>query len=182
MRRVLLLVLAFAACGDDDVPPVIDAGSVCELRVATVEVSTPDRSYGMLPADAELILGFQGFRYVYLKVRTDGLPSSTETSALVDLPSGETVSQSFLLELSEDSPGHFVSMPQMFFFNDNPLPGLIDQPANLTLRVGDARCNAEVRGTFTLRYDPSCYEGPSGDRICPDGGVLASDGGADGGL
>lgn len=180
MRAFLLLMLALAGCGDD-VTPRIDAAVPCELRTVTIEVRAPDRSYRALPADAELVLGFQGFRYVYLRVSTEGRPSSDETSALVRLDSGEVVSQSFRVELAEETPGHFVGTPQMLFFNDSPLPGLVDSVADLTVRVGDARCNAEARGTFTVRYDPSCYEGPAGDRICPDGGASPSDAGTDGG-
>lgn len=181
MRALLLMSLALAGCGDDVVVPGTDAGPACALRAVSVEVRAPDRTYTSLPADAELVLGFQGFRYVYLKARTDGRPSSLETSALVTLDSGEVVSQSFLLDLAEESPGRFVGVPQMIFFNDSPLPGIVGHAADLTLHVGDARCSAETRGTFTLRFDPNCYEGPSGDRICPDGGVVPIDAGTDGG-
>jgi hypothetical protein len=144
-----------------------------------VEIRGPDGSYGPLgeSSDAELILGFQGFRYVYLRGRVAHEPPSPSGAVRVELEGQPARSQPFGdLGFTDEGDG-LVTQPLRVFFNDDPLPSLIDARCELTLYVGGASCGAHAGGAALLRYDPACYEGPDGARVCPDGGI-APDGGA----
>jgi hypothetical protein len=87
---------------------------------------------------------------------------------------GETVrSQPLHLTFAPAANG-VVSAPMQVFFNDDPLPTLVDRGVAVELRLGE-RCSRS--GHTVLRYDPSCYEVPDGQPVCddrdgiPDGGV-----------
>jgi len=178
---LLLAASLLATAGCESAPPATtpDAGGACSLTSVSFEVRRPDLSYRATPTDAELVLGFQGFRYIYVRVRTDGLPMPPFGSVNGKLDTGEPISQSFRVDLTEEAPGRFVTEPIMVLFDDLPLAALVDHEADLTVTVGDGTCVADTGGTATLRFDPSCYEGPTGMRICGDGGLPAPD---DGGL
>lgn len=183
LARLVFVACLFATAGCRGTPPADaapDAGDdACDLTAVSFEVRSPDGSYHAAPTEAELVLGFQGFRYIYVRVRTDGTPRPLFGSVNGKLDGGEIISQSFRLDLTPDGPGRYMTEPVMVLFGDWPATALIDHDADLTVTVGDGTCVADTGGTVTLRFDPSCYEGPTGMRICPDGGLPAAD---DGGL
>jgi hypothetical protein len=168
---VTLLLLAPACPGGD---AAVDAGlGDCGLEV-TLEVRAPDGEYTSIPPaeDAELVLGFQGFRYVYLRGRADRSPPAASGSVVIEVEGSGPRSQPFGdLAWTADGEGGGVTGALRTFFNDDPLPQLVDRRCTFTLIVGDARCGAAASGSAVLRYDPACYEGPDGARVCPDGGV-----------
>jgi hypothetical protein len=176
LRSVLLLFLA--ACPGQE--PAHDATDTaidldCGDRLnALVRVS--GGAYVPL-ADAasgsELVLGFQGFRYVYLRAALDVDPGLSTAAVVVQLDGDAVRSQPLHLTFGPGASG-VVSAPMQVFFNDDPLPTLVDRGVAIELRLG-SRC---IRSGHTyLRYDPSCYEGPDGQPVCddrdgaPDGGV-----------
>ena len=120
-----------------------------------------------------LVLGFQGFRYVYARARLDVDPGAVSAAVRVTLDGGSPRSQPVQPAFGPAAGGGVESVPLQVFFNDDPLPGLIDHGVTLELRLG-ARCVAS--GHTVLRYDPSCIEGPDGQPVC-DGGDGAPDGG-----
>lgn len=181
VRFVLLAtVLAVAGCGSEPpAAPPQDAGGGCDLTDVSFEVRGPDLTFRAPPTDAELVLGFQGFRYVYVRVHTVGTPMPPFGSVTGKLDGGEPISQSFRVDLTSDGPGTWVTEPIMVLFDDLPLSALVDHGADLNVTVGDGTCVADTGGTVMLRFDTSCYEGPTGKRFCGDGGLPSPD---DGGL
>ncbi len=180
MRRMLMAgLLAAAGCGQTPAAIGSDAGGGCDLTAVSFEVRRPDLGYQAPPTDADLVLGFQGFHYIYIRIHTTGTPVPPFGSANGKLDGGERISQSFRVELTPEAPGRFVTEPLMVLFDDTPLSALAGHDADLNVTVGDGTCVADTGGTIALRYDPTCYEGPAGERICTDGGLPAPD---DGGL
>ncbi len=172
MRRTLLSLIFLSACGGG---AAVDAGGVgdCGLT-ASLEVRGPDGEYAAMPPaeDAELVLGFQGFKYVYLRGRADRRPPATSGSVVLELAGQPARSQPFGdLGWTDDGAGGVVTAPLRVFFNDDPLPDLVDHSCTFTLLAGDETCGAATTGSATLRYDAACYEGPDGSRVCPDAGA-----------
>lgn len=177
LLRTLLAasLLATAGCDETPAPTPADAGGECSLTSVRFDVRNPDRGYSAPPTDAELVLGFQGFRFIYIRIGTEGLPVPPFGSVNGKVQGGGPISQSFRLDLAEDGPGRWVTRPIMVLFDDAPLSELVDHRADLTVTVGDGTCVADEGGIVTLRFDGSCYEGPTGERICADGGLPAPD-------
>lgn len=172
-----LLVLAACPGGGGGTPDAADTVDVdCGDRLA-LSIRRPAGA-GYLPlaqaADgAELVLGFQGFRYVYLRVTLDRDPGAISAAVVVQLDGAAARSQPVQLAFAPDG-ADVITPPLQVFFNDEPLPSLIDHGVALQLRLGP-RCQAS--GHTVLRYDPSCYEGPDGQPVC-----AVADGAPDGGL
>lgn len=118
------------------------------------------------------MLGFQGFRYLYLRARLDRDPGLLSAAVVVQLDGADPRSQPLHLAFAPDGGG-VRSAPMQVFFNDDPLPSLVDRGVAVQLLLAP-RCQAG--GHTVLRYDPSCYEGPDGQPVC-DGGDGAPDGG-----
>lgn len=148
----------------DATPPIdCSGGLVAELRA-------PGGDYVPLAAagdGVELVQGFQGFRYVYLRARLDVDPGDVPASVRIELdgtrPRAQPISQ---LVFEPDAAGSgYVTGAVQVFFNDDPLPSLVDQACALELSLADDCTDA---GTVVLRYDPTCVEGPDGLPICEE--------------
>ena len=174
MRPWLCLVVVLAGCGPDHG----GGGADCGVPTLSLEVRTPGGDYVPVATatDADLVLGFQGFRYIYLRGRMSAPPperggaliSTLEGSAGDD--AGAAMRSQPVGDLNFHAEGaDWVSDPVRLFFNDDPLPTLVDHGCAVTLESG-TRCQASAGGRVVLRYDPGCYEDPSGQRVCPDGG------------
>ena len=159
-----------AGCGDDD-PTGSDGGPRPCTTTLSASVQTPIGGFapltaGAAPAEADLVLGFQGFRYVYLRlVLTPPPPDALLASAEITLVGAAPRAQ----PLGYLRPGDLE--PQRLFFNDEALPALVDARGALRLHVGQPGCQADSSGDFVLRYRPDCVEGPDGVRVCGDAGV-----------
>ncbi len=165
-----LIAAALAACpGGGDTPDAAD-GVVdfdCQNRLI-VELRGPGGEYRTFPdaaSGAELVLGFQGFRYMYLRARLGEDPDLAAAAVVVQLDGDTARSQPLYLTFAPVADG-VVSAPMQIFFNDDPLPSLVDRGVTVMLVLG-LRCT--TGGHSVLRYDPSCYEGPDGQPVC-DGG------------
>jgi hypothetical protein len=159
------LPLLLAACpGPGETPDAIPAFD-CGDRLG-LDVRILGGTYVAIDAatdGAELVQGFQGFRYVYARARLDVDPGTISAVARLELdgqsPRSQPIGQlAFSVEGSE-----VVSAPTQLFFNDDPLASLVDHGLAIELRLGD-RCAA--RGHTVLRYDATCVEGPDGTPIC----------------
>jgi len=177
-------ILAFSsvsmltACpGDGPGPDAADA--VIELDCGdrlTALIRVPGGEYVPLAeasAGSELVLGFQGFRYLYMRARIDVDPGLSSAAVVVQLDGDAVRSQPLHLAFGAGGTG-VLSAPMQVFFNDDPLPSLVDRGVAIQLRLGE-RCTSG--GHTYLRYDPSCFEGPDGQPVCD-----ARDGAPDGGL
>jgi hypothetical protein len=178
---VSICLVLLVGCGSG--PEAVDAGPSldCGLRLV-VEVRGPGGEYGPIAgaALAELVQGFQGFRYIYVLGRLARRPAVVSGTAIVTLDGEAARSQPLGdLGIAGDGAGAFATDPLRVFFNDDPLPSIVDRGCTVTLRVGDEACGATSGGHVTLAYDPACYEGPDGERVCPDAAVSdAGDGDA----
>lgn len=171
---VLALVLLLSACPSpsdtpDAIPPY-DCGDALVL-----EVRVPGGTYVAIDDavdGAELVLGFQGFRYLYARARLPADPGTVAATARIELDGGTPRSQPIGQLAFDPAPDGVVSAPVQLFFNDDPLPGLVDHGVTVELRLGDRCADA---GHTVLRYDDSCVEGPDGQPVCegPDAGVDA---------
>jgi len=179
VTRVVGAVVASAALAGCPGPgPDPDAGDGAALDCGDrlgVDVRVPDHTYQPLAQagdGVELVLGFQGFRYLYVRARLDIDPGPTSAAAVVQLDGDNPRSQPLYLTFAPDGGG-VVSPATQVYFNDDPLPSLVDRGVSVQL-VLSPRCS--VGGHTVLRYDPSCYEGPDGQPVC-DGGDGLPDGG-----
>lgn len=175
MKIQSLLILALLG-GCPEGGDAADAGPPADCDVTlTAEVREPGGTWAPVgqAAGAELVLGFQGFKYVYVRGRLDRLPADPTGAVLVTLEGEATRSQPLgELALTPDGTGGLVTEPLRVFFNDDPLPTLVDRLCELELRVGEGSCAAASGGAVELVYDASCYEGADGQRICAaDAGV-----------
>ncbi|MCC7536192.1 MAG: hypothetical protein IT379_08260 [Deltaproteobacteria bacterium] len=180
MRSLVPLSVLLLACGDDAGSPR-DGGPQCAAFPVSLQVRGPDYAYHDIPGDADLVLGFQGFRYIYLRARTSAEPPVMQGSVVAEPEGQSLVSQPVRFSFSEEDDGVWLSDPVIVFFNDIPLPSLVGQGCRVWMRVGDERCGGEAEGRVVLRYDPRCYEGGMGERICTDADVprpFEDDGGA----
>lgn len=120
-------------------------------------------------AEAELVLGFQGFKYVVARGHAGVLPG-TRGGAVVFALDGESArSQPFGdLGFHADGQGAFVTDELRVFFNDDPLPELVDHGVTMHLHLD---CGDSSGGHLVLRFDPGCTEGPDGQCVCLDAGV-----------
>ncbi|MBK7194829.1 MAG: hypothetical protein IPH80_20305 [Myxococcales bacterium] len=178
MRALLLAscLVTISACPGPspttiDAPDDLDCGDRLTLTVRAPVVGY--RPIAEAGDGAELVLGFQGFRYVYVRGRLDADPGVVSAAVRVTLDGGAPRSQPVQPAFGPAAGGGVETVPLQVFFNDDPLPGLIDHGVTLELRLG-SRCLAS--GHTVLRYDPSCIEGPDGQPVC-DGGDGAPDGG-----
>ncbi|MBK9036455.1 MAG: hypothetical protein IPL61_35285 [Myxococcales bacterium] len=178
MRALVLAscLAAMSACPGPSSATIDARGDLdCGDRLL-LSVRAPEIGYRPIAdaADgAELVLGFQGFRYVYVRARLDVDPGAITAAVLVTLDGGTPRSQPVQPAFGPAAGGGVETVPLQVFFNDDPLPGLIDHGVTLELHLG-RRCVAG--GHTVLRYDPSCVEGPDGQPVC-DGGDGAPDGG-----
>ena len=166
----LLPLLVLAACPDDGVPDA--AVEPCTLT-PRLEVRASDGVFAPIAeaADAELVLGFQGFRYVYLRVRLPEVPPARNGSVLAQLDGDSAFSSPFGGMSFVGDGTEVISVPLQFFFHDQTLPSLVGAGVTFTLTLGDAVCGGSAGGHVVLAYDSSCIEGPSGERVCADAGV-----------
>lgn len=175
LAMLMLVALALAASGCPDEPGAgADAGVLADCGVTVVlEVRTPAGDFVAIDdaePGAELVLGFQGFRYVYTRARFDRDPGALGPATVtVRLAGTAPRSQPLgaLAVLPAPGGGHATEAFSVFF-NDDPLPSLIDRACGLEIRLAGGACVGG--GETTLRYDPDCYEGPDGQRVCPDAG------------
>ena len=176
---VLSCVLVTPGCGGGtpaDAGPPPDCAPGVDL-----EVEGP-AGYQRIAAasEADLILGFQGFKYVRARGRSGALPGSPAGAVIVKLDDKGVRSQPYGdLGFHADGDAGFLTEALRVFFNDDPLPGLVDHGVTLRLHLD---CGDSPGGRVILRYDPNCVEGPDGQRICVDAGAPQSvDAGASGG-
>jgi hypothetical protein len=189
MRSPILIIAALVAalastgCPGGEGEP--DGGAIADCGVAVaLEVLTPDHEFVSAGPDdvpAELILGFQGFRYVYVRGRVASPPPTAAAIVITQLDGDAPRSQSpGRVELTPDGSGAQLTQPLPVYFNDDPVPDLVDRGCALTLVITEpsGTCEASAAGHAVLAYDPDCYEDPDGVRVCPDAGVSdAPDGG-----
>lgn len=172
---VAALLALGAGCGDPvKILPDAAPASDCGTYAATLELLTPDGSYAALDTSprAELVLGFQGFQMVFVRVRASRPPPLMWGALVAQLDGRPPWSQSFPeLALRDDGHGGFIADPFPLFFNSATIAELGNRGCALTLRLGPKGCGAMATGHVTLVYQPGCTQSADGGIACPDGGT-----------
>jgi hypothetical protein len=172
--RIIACICSIAAgcSGPSDGP---DNGPLdCGVVQAGLDVLTVEGAYASIDANprAALILGFQGFKMVFLKVRVDRLPPATSGAVVAAVDGEAPFSQSFPeLHPHDDGSGALVADPFPLLFNGQTIVELADHGCALTLHVGPSRCEAVATGKVTLGYLDGCVADPAGHITCDDGGA-----------
>ena len=172
------MTIVLVACGVPSAAFDAALGSCTESVALEVRTTSGEFARAEGTPKAELVLGFQGFKYVYVRARLDGPMTEPRAEVRVELDGGAVRSQPLgRLRLYETEAADFQTDPIRVFFNDDPLPSLIDRGCGLTLKVEEKDCQAKTSAHVVLSYDPGCYEGPDGQRECPDAAPPSADGG-----
>ena len=159
-----------AGCPDDGVEPVADAS--CDLGVSVGTGSADDYAPLVDGDEAEVILGFQGFRMLEVTLRVEGsdepradvsgyvtieetgveVAQLPRTTALVEGPDGARYAEGFLV-----------------FFNDTPVSEIVGREGELELIARSAGCVGGTRVTLSMVDDDMCVDW---EAEIPDAGIL----------
>ncbi len=177
MRSALLAVVAALAAGcnhasisDGGMPQALDCGAL-SAGLGVLDVKGDYPTIDTSP-EAELILGFQGFKMLFFEVHMSALPADTSGAIVVEIDGESPYSQGFAeLQPRDDGKGGLVADPLPLFFNSYTFATLDGKGCQLTLHLGGKSCSATATGHVLLHYSPGCQQDPSGRIECTDGGV-----------
>jgi len=172
----ILFILSCVACssedsGKNDQP---DSGPSCTYTLtwghrasggAFVPFSDGD--------DAEITLGFQGFRYIQSTLRLENVKAeSASHSARIVVEGQDPYSLSDTPVKVHDEGGGLFSDEVLVFFNDLPIADIVGKTAEITLTAKAGGCLGTTKTTVTLRDDESCVQQEDGGLVCDktDGG------------
>lgn len=172
---VFVLMLCLGCAGEDPAEkPQPDAGPSCNF---TLTWGTRDPGGGFTPFvngdDAEITLGFQGFRYILSALRLEDVKATTATHAARVAVEGQapyTLADTLVKLHSEG--GVLFSDDVLVFFNDLPIADLVGKSAEISLAAKAGGCLGTTARTLTLRDDESCIQAEDGGLSCQssDGG------------
>lgn len=181
MNRHTILLPAFllaaslvAGCPDDGGKPPADAS--CDLGVS---VGTGDAE-GYVPLadgdEAEVILGFQGFRMLRVTLRVEGSDDSrADVSGYVTIEeTGVEVAQlPRTTTLVEGPDGARYAEGFLVFFNDTPVSEIVGRDGELELIARSDGCVGGTRVTLAMVDDDMCvdWEAEIPDAGIVDGGI-----------
>jgi len=123
--------------------------------------------------DAEITLGFQGFRYVISTLRLSNVDGAlVQLLAQVAVAGEEPFSQRSTFDMPAADPGGDRYIDDVLvFFNDIPIPQLVGKTATVSVRVDASGCIGTHAADLTLTDDDNCIEQPDGGLVCaPDAG------------
>lgn len=178
MRSFLLpfvlspLLLAAGGCpGDEHGTP----DAACSLDVAIGSGSADAFEPISEGDDAEVVLGFQGFRMLIVTMRLERTADDrAEVSGLVSVDDGavEVGQLPRTVRLREGSDGARYAEELLLFFNETPISVIVDRPADLELVARSGGCVGGTRVRVVLRDDDDCVDyGVEVDAGTLDGGV-----------
>lgn len=176
MRLLLLptsvLALVTAGCsGDDGGSP----DATCTLDVELGAGGPASFEPVADGDDAEVVLGFQGFRMLIFTMRLEGTDDElAEVSGLVSVDDGaiEVAQLPRVVRLREGPDHARYAEELLIFFNETPIADIVDRPAEIELVARSGGCVGGTRVMVVLRDDDDCVEyGVSVDAGRLDGGV-----------
>lgn len=174
-------LLGLAGCGGDEEPKTNggDGGPGCTFDLAWGH-ATPTGDWLEFGdgEDAEITLGFQGFRYVESVLKLSGVSApSAEFSVRVSVSGQEPYTlPATPVKLSAGAGGALYSEAALVFFNDLPIADLVGQNAEIAVHAEAGGCVGDSHTAVVLRDDVDCVQQPDGSLVCS-----GTDGGTDGG-
>lgn len=178
MQR-LLLVFAFAClsgCSNQDPgeSQKPDAGPSCTYTLSWGQ-RAPGGAFQPFGDgdDAEITLGFQGFRYIQSTLRLEDVQATSAThSARIVVEGQDPYTLSDTPVKVKDEGGVLYSDEVLVFFNDLPIADIVGKNAEITLTATAAGCLGTTKRTVVLRDDESCIQQEDGGLVCEptDGG------------
>lgn len=117
--------------------------------------------------EAEIVLGFQGFRYIDSVIELiDASAGEVTAQFQIDVEGHATYAQPGRLLPTTTSPrGVFVD-ELLVFFNDIPMPELIGRSCTIIARATADGCVGTYTARVTLVDNENCTEGPDGGLTC----------------
>jgi len=179
MKR-LLFVLALTwclGCSNDDPAQSepSDAGPSCTF---TLTWGHRDGGGAFVPFtdgdDAEITLGFQGFRYIQSVLKLENVKATSAShSARIVVEDQAPYSLSDTPVKVHEEGGALFSDEVLVFFNDLPIADIVGKSAEITLTAKAAKCIGSTKTQVTLRDDLSCVQQEDGGMVCEqkDGGL-----------
>ena len=178
MKRLLILCaisLCFGCSNDDPADNKPDAGPSCNYTLNWGHRS-PGGAFEPFKDgdDAEITLGFQGFRYIRsaLELKDVKAPSATYSARIV--VDGQTPYSlaDTPVKVSEEGGALFAD-EVLVFFNDIPIAEIVAKNAEITVTAKAAGCVGSTKRTVTLRDGENCVQQEDGGLVCdnPDGGT-----------
>ena len=166
MRESLIVLgMCLAACSDPGASP--DAPECAAdiewgKNVAGVYQAFRDND------EAEITLGFQGFRYVQSVMRVAGVASDSASFQFQISVDGQATyvqpAANALLEAGQD--GARYSHDVLVFFNDIPMPDLVGRATTVLARGVVSGCRGVYTATVRLVDNSNCVDQPDGGSSC----------------
>lgn len=177
MNRHVILIpsLALAAvllvgCPENGGSPPADAS--CDLAVS-VGTGNADDYVPLVDGDeAEVILGFQGFRMLQVTLRVEGTgePRADVSGYVTIEESGVEVAQlPRTTAMIEGPDGARYAEGFLVFFNDTPVSEIVGREGELELIARSGGCVGGTRVALAMVDDDSCVDW---DLEIPDAGIL----------
>lgn len=167
LRLAIVACLGLAGCPGGAAGP--DAGP-CDLTVEWGHGGAEAFSRFEDGDPAELVLGFQGFRYVRSTMR---IPGGAERSTFwFDIAvDGQEPYQSSAGTRDLDHPGDGSAYAEevLVFFNDIPMPELLGRSARVTAHGRADGCDGVHLVEVTVVDEDDCIEAADGGLICDAG-------------
>ncbi len=172
MRQIIFLIttaLLATACPDQEVAP--DA-TPCPMDIEIGPKRVGDFHAFASGENAELTLGFQGFRYISSSVRIAGDEAQDEDQGVVlfqiavdgqDEPYSFT--HPFKLE-NEEADGWRYDDGLQVFFNDIPVAETVGKSAAITARGTLGNCVGVYTMNINIVDEEQCIEQPDGSLLC----------------
>lgn len=178
MRRLLLgLALAcLAGCSTEDPKSSTqpDAGPSCTYTLSWGHRSAGGAFEAFADGDdAEITLGFQGFRYIQSTLRLEDVKATSAThSARIVVEGQDPYTLSDTPVKVHEEAGALYSEDVLVFFNDLPIADIVGKSAEITLTAKAGGCLGSTKRTVVLRDDQSCIQQEDGGMVCEptDGG------------
>jgi hypothetical protein len=162
-----LCIGTLCACGNDPTDPIDPAKTefACEL-------GTPDADGAFVPlgpgAQAELVLGFQGFLIITLLVRAQApAPDLVDITMSVTLEGADPFGNSQLGTAIRSSADGLLTDQIVIFLESSSVSFYQDRTADLALRLEDATRTCTVTGTVLLVDSDRCIHTDE-HIVCPE--------------
>ncbi|MBI2895087.1 MAG: hypothetical protein HYY06_16140 [Deltaproteobacteria bacterium] len=190
-RASLILTVLLAGCPDDD-PGGADAGDAAEPCTMEARLGTGGKGADFVRLaegdDAEVILGYQGFRFIQTILEVSGVGSSRVNASFTISVEGQIPYPQWVRADVEEAGDAAYSDPVSIYFNDIPYAQIVGKRCDLAVEVFHPGCSDTFSvGVLLLDEDP-CIQGAddveTGGCSYVDGGVDdagSNDAGADAG-
>lgn len=161
MRACLLGVAAIlAGCPDAPGPGPSDAGpdAPCDIGVS---LGVGGRGANFVPLEdgdvAEVIVGYQGFIFLQIILRAEGLPPGQVLAPFtISLDGHEPYGDDKRVDVADGGDGAVYSAPLSIYLNDFPLPDIVGRTCRLAVSVYQQGCRAQFGVDLELRDEDPC--------------------------